>query len=347
MSKDVIVFHSDVHWSWKFKGYDTTDNLRYYVAVSSPRKFALLEIEGQWDWVTEKELFDEVYKCSEHVFIRCREWNYVIPPLLKYFDKPNVTFLFGFHVNWQPKFAKFVFNSAWFHYPQRHYLKEDKWLTDAGLTQPQEKKYMFECMFGLKKPHRHYIKEHIKYDTRYLQSELHDASTTYAVTMGDPQSLFWENDISLIPGDDRRVTFMDKAMYLSEVMPFKVYNSSWYSMICETWYHNEASFYTEKITKPIQAKRIVMVVSGQYYLKNLRSLGFKTFDGIIDESYDEVENQIERYDMLLTEAEKLMQRDPLEVYEEAKDIVEHNQEWLKTFTNHHNEVVKLIESHFR
>jgi hypothetical protein len=77
-------------------------------------------------------------------------------------------------------------------------------------------------------------------------------------------------------------------MSLSQVIPLSIYNQTAYSVVAETNYDNNYIFNTEKIVKPILARRLFLVVSGQHYLRNLRSLGFKTFDGIIDETYDTI-----------------------------------------------------------
>jgi hypothetical protein len=78
------------------------------------------------------------------------------------------------------------------------------------------------------------------------------------------------------------------------------YSHSAYNIVSETLI-NEEIFITEKIWKPIIAQQMFVVHGRQHYLKNLRELGFKTFDGIIDESYDNESNEITRANMIVNE----------------------------------------------
>jgi hypothetical protein len=53
-------------------------------------------------------------------------------------------------------------------------------------------------------------------------------------------------------------------------------------------------------------------------------MGFQTFDGIIDESYDEVENDWERYAQAMTQVERLCQMPQEAILSAIRPIVEHN-----------------------
>ena len=68
--------------------------------------------------------------------------------------------------------------------------------------------------------------------------------------------------------------------------------------------------------------------STPYYLEGLKQLGFKTFSGWIDESYDKEENPEKRREMILTVINKLKNQplDKLEKwYKEMIPTLEHNQ----------------------
>jgi hypothetical protein len=58
------------------------------------------------------------------------------------------------------------------------------------------------------------------------------------------------------------------------------------------------------------AQRLFIVASGQYYLHNLRSLGFQTFDKVIDERYDTIENLEQRMQAVCNTVKSLDGRDP-------------------------------------
>ena len=118
-------------------------------------------------------------------------------------------------------------------------------------------------------------------------------------------------------------------MNISQVIPFKIYEKSACSIVCETYPSNNFSFFTEKIAKPLIAGRLFIVIAGQHYLRNLRSLGFKTFDGIIDETYDSEPNNEIRWQMAIEQAISLTDNNQQEIYDRCKDIFNHNQHTIR------------------
>jgi hypothetical protein len=124
------------------------------------------------------------------------------------------------------------------------------------------------------------------------------------------------------------VDYYGHKMNLSTIVPVKVYNDTYYSVVAETNYSNLYNFYTEKIVKPIISGRLFVAIAGQYYLKNLRSLGLQTFSSVIDESYDEVADNKQRWTMAMQQIEFLCNRDPIEVYSKIQDVLENNKRVL-------------------
>ena len=86
-------------------------------------------------------------------------------------------------------------------------------------------------------------------------------------------------------------------------------------------------FLTEKTWKPISCRKPFILAATPYALRDLRKLGYKTFDGIIDESYDTMENDQERMKAIGAEIERINNL-PKEAYKEflnkTKEIVEFN-----------------------
>ena len=105
---------------------------------------------------------------------------------------------------------------------------------------------------------------------------------------------------------------------------YNIYNQSWYSVVCETVAYASHPFFSEKTARPLASKRVFVAFAPQYYLKNLEGLGFKTFNEIIDESYDNEPDHEKRMHMAWKQVELLCASDPLEVYKMAMPIVEHN-----------------------
>jgi len=120
---------------------------------------------------------------------------------------------------------------------------------------------------------------------------------------------------------------------MSVIVPWGIYQSSWYSIVCETAdIGNSNTFLTEKTAKCLFAKRIFIMFNGAGLLKRLQELGFKTFHGdIIDESYDNEPNDAQRYAMAWQQIQRLYHTDnPRSVYKHFQDVLEHNHQHIKT-----------------
>ena len=120
---------------------------------------------------------------------------------------------------------------------------------------------------------------------------------------------------------------------MSFIIPARVYQNSWYSIVSETNV-GRFNFMTEKTAKCLFGKRIFVCFNSPGHLKFLRDQGFKTFDKWIDESYDSEENGDKRMDMIIKEVKKLndMDTNQLDIMlEEMKEVLVHNQKHLMTF----------------
>jgi len=114
--------------------------------------------------------------------------------------------------------------------------------------------------------------------------------------------------------------------HLSQIIPIQVFNDTAYSIITETDHLNPYCCFTEKTSKPMLARRLFVVFAGYKFLHNLRKLGFQTFDGIIDESYDLIEQEQERWSAAFEQVKYLCSKDQQEIYNSIRPIVEHNYE---------------------
>jgi hypothetical protein len=124
-------------------------------------------------------------------------------------------------------------------------------------------------------------------------------------------------------------------LIMSTIVPWKIYQSSWYSIVCETVDSGTSNLLvTEKIGKCLFAKRVFIVVSGGGILKYLRSLGFQTFHGnIIDEGYDDEPNDQLRLNMAWEQIQRLYKTEPRAVYAHFQDVLEHNHQVMLGWTD--------------
>ena len=120
-------------------------------------------------------------------------------------------------------------------------------------------------------------------------------------------------------------------------------NTDWYSnikvdIVNETYYlEDDQCHLTEKIFKPMMLEKPFVVNSTKGYLKELKRLGFKTFSEVIDESYDDANNDI-RYKLVVDAAKELAS-----IYNtnKVKQICKHNK-YLFFSISHKKDIVKKL-----
>lgn len=103
--------------------------------------------------------------------------------------------------------------------------------------------------------------------------------------------------------------------------------SAFFHVVTETVYFLPKLHLTEKIFKPIVAKRPFILVAAPGNLAYLKSYGFKTFDRWIDESYDQETDNYLRIEMITAEIKKLCELSPealQQMYQEMQAVLEYN-----------------------
>ena len=112
----------------------------------------------------------------------------------------------------------------------------------------------------------------------------------------------------------------------ADVMLDELTSALWH-IVTETIYFQPKLHLTEKIFKPIVAKRPFMLVAAPGNLAYLKSYGFRTFDQWIDESYDLEQDHYIRIEKITAEITRLcsMSRPQLEqMHKEMKEVLEYN-----------------------
>ena len=98
-------------------------------------------------------------------------------------------------------------------------------------------------------------------------------------------------------------------------------------IVTETYQVNGQTFFSEKIFKPIIYWQPFILIGAQYDLRSFRSFGYKTFHGIIDESYDVIQNSEERLEACIKEIERIINlsdEDIAKLYNDCYEILTHN-----------------------
>lgn len=102
-----------------------------------------------------------------------------------------------------------------------------------------------------------------------------------------------------------------------------LYQSSWLELLSETL-GEDGLFVTEKTVKPIATKTPFLILSTPGYLTYLKSFGFKTFDSVIDESYDNQTDVNVRAKLIVEQLLKISETGAENFYNQCRDICVHN-----------------------
>jgi len=77
------------------------------------------------------------------------------------------------------------------------------------------------------------------------------------------------------------------------------YKSTNFEIVLETLFQDPRNHLTEKVLRPIACQQPFILAGTPRSLEYLHSYGFKTFDGIIDESYDKIEDHYTRLEAII------------------------------------------------
>jgi hypothetical protein len=111
------------------------------------------------------------------------------------------------------------------------------------------------------------------------------------------------------------------------------YIDTYFSVVTETVFDYPYSFRTEKIAKPLAIGHPWIVASGAGFYRDMRNLGFRTFDGIIDESFDTIDNHQARMDRIVEIVVDLCQQDLAAFLTASRDICKYNQQHLQQISS--------------
>ena len=125
----------------------------------------------------------------------------------------------------------------------------------------------------------------------------------------------------------------------------KLFLDSYISIVTETSFYIDNDFISEKIWKPLYQFHPFIVVGRPHLLKYLRDIGFKTFDFLIDETYDTIEDNDLRMELIIKEIKKLNDIPMYELHDIIKsnaDTLKHNHDLLNTI----GKQIEITEDYF-
>lgn len=127
--------------------------------------------------------------------------------------------------------------------------------------------------------------------------------------------------------------FYDQENFFNSTI-FECYNQSFCSIVCESVYDYFSPVLSEKLFMSFALKKPFILVGPKHSLRYVKELGFKTFSGFFNESYDDIECHNERMYKIFSLIDELSQ---LTTFEQSKilvdinEILEHNKNHVYNF----------------
>jgi hypothetical protein len=106
------------------------------------------------------------------------------------------------------------------------------------------------------------------------------------------------------------------------------YIDTYFSVVTETVFEYPYSFRTEKIWKPIAMTHPWIAVANRGFYRDIRNLGFQTFNHVIDESFDLIDNNQDRIERIGAVIKDLCQQDLAIFLKECYTVCKYNQQHL-------------------
>lgn len=195
------------------------------------------------------------------------------------------------------------------HYNIERYVVRNQYVDTSGMSKP----YLFDCLLGARRPHRDYVmlaltktgllnKSIVTYRTGFPGEIVNEYSQKYANCFPEV-NLHWPYVSHNLRSEwevDATLTNTNSCK-----LPEGIFLNTHYSIICETLGTGNDFFLSEKTVKAMFSKRVFVVFGPRHFLKQLRELGFQTFEAVLDESYDDEPVDETRYQKAMIQVLRL------------------------------------------
>jgi hypothetical protein len=240
-----------------------------------------------------------------------------------------------------------------------------------------DKPYKFLFLNGRARPHRKFLLEKFKQSGLLDQTlwtnldsgpagsrtlSLHDENNENLLVRSLPVQYLpseyevkeYQHRVNTAPNDEYR--FLKNHLFNNTwgeiYLKPEPYIDTYFSLVTETEFHHPYSFRTEKIWKPIMAGHPWICASNCGFYRDLKNLGFRTFDHLIDETFDQIDNGQQRIERVAQIVEDLCQQDLSKFLDEAKQTCKYNQQqflelYSKVLNNLPNQFVQFINQSFQ
>lgn len=222
---------------------------------------------------------------------------------------------------------------------------------------PLDRPFLWECLLGARRDHRDYVM------LGFQQSGLLDSSiVNYRnIFMGSTDHAVSMNVQREFPGTKMQYPYVSPNLdpswevrggnldnSISSEVPWDIWNRCYYSIIIETLGDGNCFLAAEKIGKCVLARRLFVHFGTAHWMHNLHKLGFETFSSVIDESYDTIEDNIQRWKSAFEQVTALSKENPQHVLQKIKPILDHNHNRLFSLRQEKfDEMRVMIEPHLK
>lgn len=222
------------------------------------------------------------------------------------------------------------------HVYRPYWIRRFQELNEYTDTHATHKPYMFDALLGARRPNRDYVMLALD-RVGLLDQCLVTYRDCFPGAVINEQNSYYQSLFSNKLQWPYVSPQLDPAWEVGAVVdntisfdsPLSIYQRTWYSIICETIGTGSTFFLSEKTIKAMYNQRIFVVFGPQGYLRQLRSMGFATFSGVIDESYDDEPRDSIRFQQAMHQVMQLAWfEDPTTIYNSMQSALEQNQRRL-------------------
>ena len=206
-----------------------------------------------------------------------------------------------------------------------------------ALQQVKPKQKLFDALLGKNDPGRTAVFKLL--DTNKLLANTfvnyYESTADGNTTIYRSKDLDQYDESNFNKGTIESVEQTKNGLTMSYSLPTAIYDNANYSIVTETVSPSETKdqigrtpFITEKTTKCLLGGRIFVMFGPTGTMAKLKQYGYETFSSIIDESYDNIEDDKQRYEEAFQQVIKLSTLDPVKTYADMLEVLQHNQKTL-------------------
>lgn len=313
-------------------GFDADQVVDYYTALMQPDTIAVLPVyydnPDEFSWLPEYEQIDPaLFDLVLFIDIEFRPQA----QLVEWIKSKNIArwlLSVGGLTHNEYLHPQVIYRPGW----ALNFIEWNQQRNDFPLERP----FLFDCLCGTRRIHRDYVM------LSMLESGLLDQSiVTYRDIFrgGDcvdtplyVQAQFPNLTVPwpyVSPNLKPEWEVADNLDYsISGIVPWEIYNRTWFSILVETLGYGNTFLAAEKVGKCLFARRLFVHFGAPYFLHYLRSLGFETFDSVLDESYDLQHTDIDRWRRAFDQVKWLSKQNPQHLLAKVKPILDHNHDRL-------------------